>query len=406
MRKFFSLFILVLASLSLFTGKVSAESALKYPVVELGYCRDAKECFLYCEIPANKAACWSYGAYKLGPQVLGTTTLTPEEKTAMEAKAKGLGITFPVAELGNCAGPQECKDFCEQPGNHATCENFAKSRGLNKGGAVDQKKEQEILSAAQSELGCTTKESCYQKCSQDHASCEAFMQRHGISHSDGGQQGGGPSTADKTKLLEDAKSQLGCTSMETCSQLCQQNPQRCAEFAKQHGLGGEGTQPQPSGSQGQYQQGQYGGASGGSKGPGGCDNEASCKAYCQSHQSECQGFQGAGQRSGPTGISSGSGSYVGPSGCRTQEECAAYCKANPSSCPGFSQGQQQQQYQPQQQTGSYSPNQGGTQYQPKPSSYPQQNTYPQPSGSSTQPPSGGNYSLPPPGSTYPSGSPQ
>ncbi|GEM_PF-1240473 len=420
MRKLFSLFILILASLSLFSSRVFAtESSLHYPVSELGFCRDAKECYLYCEIPANKAACWSYGTYRLGPDVLAATTLSPEEKKAMEAKAKELGITFPVAELGNCSGPQECKDFCEQPANQTTCANFAKSRGLDRGGRVDQTKEQDILTAAQNELGCTTKESCYQKCSQDHAACEAFAKRHSISGSADGQQGGGSSNVDKAKLLEDAKSQLGCTSMETCSQLCQQNPQRCAEFAKQHGLSGGGTQQGPSGSQSQYNQGQSG-ISGGNKGPGGCDNEASCKAYCQSHPNECHGFggtspssggnyqgSGGGSASGSGYPSQSSGSYVGPSGCRTQEECAAYCKANPSSCPGFSQGQQQQQYQQQQTGPSVYPSQGTTQYQPKPSSYPQPTYQPppsyapsQPPANSSPPPPAGGYT-PPPGTTYP-----
>ncbi len=413
MRKLFWLFVLILASLSLFSGSVRAESVLHYPIVELSYCRDAKECFLYCEIPQNKAACWSYGTYRLGADVLAATTLSPEEKKAMEGKARELGITFPIAELGNCVGPQECKDFCEQPANQATCANFAKSRGLDRGSRVDQSKEQDILSAAQSELGCTTKESCYQKCSQDHAACEAFAKRHGISGGAEGQQGGESSNVDKAKLLEDAKSQLGCTSMESCSQTCQQNPQRCAEFAKQHGFNGGGTQQGPSGSQSQYGQS---GTSGGNKGPGGCDNEASCKAYCQSHPSECSGFGGTSPSSGGNYQGSGgsypsqsSGSYVGPSGCRTQEECAAYCKANPSSCPGFSQGQQNPQQQQTGSSGSY-PSQGSTQYQPKPSSYPQTTGYqpppsyapPSPPANSSPPPAAGSYT-PPSGGPYPSG---
>ena len=66
---------------------VSAQSRLTYPIADLGYCRDAKECYLYCEIPENKAACWSYGKYKLGSDVLGVTTMSTEEKQMMESKA-------------------------------------------------------------------------------------------------------------------------------------------------------------------------------------------------------------------------------------------------------------------------------------------------------------------------------
>ena len=116
----------------LFPSLVFAQSRLTYPISDLGYCRDAKECALYCEIPQNKAACWSWGKYKLESRVLGVTTMSEEERRMMETKAKQYNITFPIADLGNCAGPQECRDFCEEPSNQTTCMAFAKKKGFDK----------------------------------------------------------------------------------------------------------------------------------------------------------------------------------------------------------------------------------------------------------------------------------
>ena len=35
----------------LLPSSVSAQSRLTYPIADLGYCCDAKECYLYCEFP-------------------------------------------------------------------------------------------------------------------------------------------------------------------------------------------------------------------------------------------------------------------------------------------------------------------------------------------------------------------
>lgn len=316
MKKLIIALLLSTTSLVLFAVNLSAQTLLQYPILELGYCRDAKECYLFCEIPQNKAACWSYGQFRLGPQVLGVSSISPEEDAQMRRMAAEKGITFPIPELGNCSGPQECRDFCEQPANHATCMSFARKHGFGDEGGGDGAREAEILAAAQSELGCSAKESCFRICEQDHSRCEAFARQHGLYQEGEGQYG--PRGAQKDELLQNAKNELGCTSMESCARVCQSNPERCQAFTQRYGL----SEQPPQGSMGQYQ-----------RGPGGCDSEETCKAYCMEHPSECPGFQ-----SSP----SGGGDYVGPTGCRTEAECQAFCRANPSSCPGFSEAQSTQ----------------------------------------------------------------
>ena len=46
--------------------------------------------------------------------------------------AKKYGITFPIAELGNCVDVASCKTFCDDPKNHQICIDFAKKHNLDK----------------------------------------------------------------------------------------------------------------------------------------------------------------------------------------------------------------------------------------------------------------------------------
>lgn len=342
-----TLLLLSLSHLALVIGhssSVLAQNLLQYPIPDLGYCRDAKECSLYCEIPKNKAACWSYGKYKLGPQVLGVSTMSEEEKNAMRQKAKEYGITFPIADLGNCAGPKECRDFCEQTANRQTCMDFAKKKGFQKEmereNGMDRQKQDELLVKAKIELGCTSMESCSKICETDHNRCEAFARKHGV-YQEPPQSRGRYSAEEKIKLMENAKTELGCASMESCRSTCEQDPQRCMEFAKKHGLD-KGSEQREYHQSGQYQQETQRRVS-----PNygtqrlkkdNCDSEESCKKYCQEHPNECPGFQGYTRATQEGAAAEVDGkNYVGPSGCRNEAECKQYCEINPTKCPGFSQ---------------------------------------------------------------------
>lgn len=343
-KLFYSLIVFLLFSLAGFVGSASAQTRLQYPIPDLGYCRDAKECSLYCEIPKNKAACWSYGKYKVGNDVLGVTTMSEGEKKMMEAKAKQYGITFPIADLGGCTGPQECRDFCEQPANQQTCMDFAKKKGFHKemedSGGMDRQKKEELIEKAKTELGCSSMGECSRVCESNPSRCEAFARKHGVYQ--GPPSSGRYSAEEKMQLMEKARSELGCTSMESCKSTCEKNPDRCMAFAKKHGFDKGNEQEREQYESRQYQQGASSGISpnyGTQRfGKGGCDSEESCKKYCQEHPDECPGLKGY------TKAIEGSGSaetnkknYVGPSGCRTEEECKNWCNDHPDKCPGFSE---------------------------------------------------------------------
>lgn len=330
LRLFAFLFVFIILHfkvLSLPFPSVSAQSRLTYPIPDLGYCRDAKECSLYCQIPENKAPCWSYGKYKLGSDVLGVTTMSDEEKRMMENKAKQYNVTFPIADLGNCAGPQECRDFCEQPANQQVCTDFAKKKGFQKETARD-----ELLQKAKTELGCSSMESCKAICDQDNNRCDAFAKKHGA-YQEPPSSASRYSREEKVQLMQRAQSELGCTSMESCKSACEKNPQVCMAFAKKHEFDKrpeqESEASQSSGS-----------ANFGTQrfGKGSCDSEESCKKYCQENPDECPGFKGYTKAIEGSGVAeTNKKNYVGPSGCRTEAECKNWCNDHPDKCPGFSE---------------------------------------------------------------------
>lgn len=341
-RTVFSFSILaIIVGLSLLTAHRVIAAQISYPIGELGGCRDAKECYLYCQIPQNTPACWSYGKYVLKKDVLGEQTASEQEM------AKKYNISFPITELGNCSSITACKAYCENPSNQEACLSFAKKKGFYKEVQIQQQavppseNKQDLLEKAKTELGCTSMESCRTYCETNHDVCMQFAKKHGLHQPQ--------DETKKDELLQKAKEELGCTSMESCRTYCEAHSQACMDFAKKHNMNQEHREyPNPS------------------QKPGNCDSEASCKKYCEEHQDQCKGFRAQQQVSckprpsclnaqpacklpepaegwcstGETYRNTEQGEYLGPSGCKTETECKAYCESHPSECPGYQQNKQ------------------------------------------------------------------
>lgn len=203
-RLIYAFLFIVFSVLFLNLGRVSAQ-AVRYPIADLDNCRDAKECYLYCEIPSNKPACWAYKTYGSGEQVLGV-----DEQSS---------LVFPVAELGNCASKEACKEFCSIKENHEACVNFAKTHVMG-----PYKRHQELLPKAQQELGCPTIASCKAFCQLEanRARCLEFAKKTIP-----------PKVQEeKASLLERAKEVLGCDSIDACRALCKnpENKTKCLQL--------------------------------------------------------------------------------------------------------------------------------------------------------------------------------
>lgn len=353
MTKALFFFIFFLFSFLIFNSAASAQ--VVYPISELGNCRDAQECYLYCEIPKNTPACWSYGKYVLHKQVLAETD---------EDIAKKYGISFPIAELGNCTNVNQCKAYCDNPSNYEACANFASTHGLQGGTS-----QSDLVEKAKGELGCTSIESCKTYCEKNVQACTEFAKRHGAYREEESLD------AREQALLEKAKGALGCSSLSSCYKVCEQNPQACMEFMKKQGMYYETThegfysssgEKLPCNSEGECQKYCENNPTACGASPPPCNSDESCRKYCEEHPDECKGYSSSEQN------------YLGPGGCKTEEECKNYCSAHPSECPGY-----QQSY-PTPSAGEYQPT-----YYPQPTysyeQYSQPTYYPQPTYSYEQP---------------------
>lgn len=342
--KFFAIAIL-LGGLIYLSKPATAKAA--YPVPELGNCRDSTECKLYCDIPANTPACWSYGKYVMSNQARLDSTRQVLGDTAVN-------ITYPIAALGNCADAQACFLYCAQPKNQDACQSFAQSQGLVKDDEMDgdandssisATKKQEILAAAKTELGCDNKSACMALCNNPTNAdrCHAFAKNHGLE-----KEHGGPSQ----EIMEKAKSQLGCDSANSCSNFCQkdENHEKCFAFAKENNLMSQKEQKKIEKMQEARKK-----MLEAAKDALGCDSQDSCYQFCKDPQNleKCMSLAGKVGMTPPSGMSGRPntnasntaltnptsrgkpGDFLGPSGCKTEEECRNFCQNHPDQCPGF-----------------------------------------------------------------------
>jgi len=312
-------------------NSASAQSLLTYPIPELGFCRDAKECSLYCDIPENHAACWSYEKYVLGSRVLGSHDEVSDEE--IEAKAARLGITFPIAELGGCVGASDCRAYCDNPNNFAACDAFATRHGFNREEPeedFDSEKE-ELLGLARDVLGCDSYEACEAYCESHQDACLEFVRIHAPQYYDEHYE-------QEDERLDAARGELGCDSFETCRAYCDDpaNQDRCQAFAERHFDEYDGDRDRDyDGRDVDY-------------GPLPCDTPESCELYCRENVNEpaCSGAFNGNEYDDP-------GSYEGETqACETEEECQRWCEQNPDTCPGYIGSQDYEEYQYDQDNGS------------------------------------------------------
>lgn len=370
-------------------GKLNTVHAqVRFPVPELGYCRDPRECYFYCQIPKNSPACWSYGKYIMQKDVLGdsSSNTTIDANITVTPTPNKYNISFPIAELGNCANVTECKNFCAQSQNQVKCHDFAVKKGILKSDTKPQV-DTTLVTAAKTELRCDGADACKAFCQKEENTdtCFQFAVKHGrakkesapkkitsnliaIARKELGCTDAGscraicekPENQEKClawgkkqglikeelkeisdarqKLLTEAKAELGCDSFTACAALCKtpEDAPKCIEMYKK--IMPPVTQSTTDGKTGTI------------NGPGGCASENACREYCTAHSAECAGFNTKNLTVQPLNTISGAAEslnmqsvpptptdkvYLGPGGCKTEAECQAYCQSHPSDCPGF-----------------------------------------------------------------------
>lgn len=249
---------------------------LEYPIAELGGCADKTSCKAYCDISEHQEACEDFAA----------SYGVSKAKERKEERATRKELAVKDGGPGNCAAntdnpEKSCHDYCDVPEHMNECVAYGKSRGLLKGQELEEAEKvvKALASGVALPEGCTSGESCKQMCEEPKnvgiaRACFAFAEKAGLlpPHVDRVQ-------AEKVfKLIEEGKSPFKSPKdFKQC-----ENPEsdevmeKCLKFGEENGL-----IPQEDLEMIKKT---------GGKGPGGCRGKEQCDTYCSEHQDECMEF--------------------------------------------------------------------------------------------------------------------
>lgn len=236
---------------------------ITFPVAELGNCADKDACRVYCDDTAHMQVCIQF-AKDHGLMSKDEADKADKYRRTLEIKAGP----------GGCQSPTECRAFCSDSANLETCLNFAKDQGIkDKNVDTAGKMLAFIKSGGQTPGNCGSKESCVSYCKDfSHAEeCLAFSKKIG----------GEPPKLDKfIEAVKNGAAPGGCKTKDECEVYCKDNAHReeCISFAVKAGIFTDAEA-------GKIRQE-------GGRGPGGCDSQKSCASYCNSeaHHDECFKF--------------------------------------------------------------------------------------------------------------------
>ncbi|MBI5733070.1 hypothetical protein HY967_03885 [Candidatus Jorgensenbacteria bacterium] len=245
-----------------------------------------------------------------------------------EEQINASGIAFPVAELGNCSSKNECRKYCEEPGNMSSCIKFAKEHGLmNDAEAIQAQKFSDRIQAGQTPGSCRGPAECERYCRDiSHLDeCISFAESQGLKdkHIEQGKKIRG-------YLKSGGRMPGGCTSKESCEVYCGDfsHAKECHEFAKSAGIMQDIRREEFSDDVEDEHFEKLMELAADGQTPGGCKSKDQCEAYCHEdgHMDECINF----------GVKVGfikpdqAEKYrtlggKGPGGCSSPEACKQYC---------------------------------------------------------------------------------
>ena len=199
----------------------------------------------------------------------------------------GIGISFPIAELGNCADQSACKAYCDDLNNKDACVAFARAHGL-----ISREDEQRVKDLPKvGPGGCTSGDECKAYCadSANETECASFATTYDIKIKKGEE------VRERARLIRELGGPGQCQSSGECRAYCE-NPAHqgeCLAFAEKHDLIDKN---KIRAAKKVMEEG----------GPGGCKAENECRAYCENPDNtvECVKF----------------------GGCK-REQCKTYCES-------------------------------------------------------------------------------
>lgn len=285
-----------------------------------GGCWGKAECEAYCDIPANMEECIVFAKEH------GLIPPDELEEAEMALAAIRQGATPPP-----CQGKAECDIYCSEPAHLEECVAF----GVAAGFISAEEAEMIRKTGGKGPGGCRGKEECDAYCQDPNnmEECINFGIQYGLMPPD--------EIEDAKKMLEALKKGVTpppCQSEQECEVYCSQpeNAEECINFAEAAGFmtPKEATDARKMAAAGLFGQG-----------PGGCKGKEECEAYCDNPDNmlECVEFAEKAGLISPEDAEQAKkmaelGIMGGPGGCQSEQECKAYCD-NPDNaqvCMDFS----------------------------------------------------------------------
>jgi len=243
------------------------------------------------------------------------------------------GLTYPIADLGNCKDQSACATFCNKPANMSACVSYAEKQGLLKGENLRISKiVAEKFSKGETPGQCQTKAECENFCKGKVANikeCVSFGEELGVIPADELAQ-----AKNVIKALEGgAKMPGSCTSKEDCEKYCAggSHIDECLAFAEVANILPPEELKQAKAVAPFLKSGET---------PGKCQTKNECESYCgvDGHFDECINFaEKAGFVSKEEAEIAKKVGGVGPGGCKGKDECEVYCneEVNADTCANF-----------------------------------------------------------------------
>lgn len=218
-------------------------------------------------------------------------------------------ITFPIPELGSCAGKNECKAYCDDLSHKDECIAFARKHNLIS--------DEDVVKAAKIPKigpgGCASESECRAYCADEthFDECAIFAKQHDIGDSNKGEM-----VRERAKLIKESGGPGQCQTDGECRAYCE-NPahaDECLAFAEKHNLINK---KEIKAARKVMKEG----------GPGGCRSKEVCEEYCENpdNMNECVKFAEEHELIDPKEAEMiKKMPAIGPGGCRGKE-CKTFC---------------------------------------------------------------------------------
>lgn len=294
----------------------TGDSAIKYPIAELGNCADKASCGAYCDKPKNEESCLNFAEQN---------NLMSKEEVKVAKNFIASGDKGP----GGCTSKESCESYCDDVSRIDECVSFAEKNNLMPPEELaEAKKIQAAVARGVKPPPCKNKEQCDAYCEDsDHMEeCINFATEAGFIQ--------GKELEDAQKMLIAIKKgvkPLPCKGKEACDAYCgnPDNMEVCMNFAMEAGFMNE---QEKADAQKMLQAVKKGVK------PPNCKSKEECDVYCgeEQHFEECVNFaEAAGMMSSEDAAMSRKTKGKGPGGCKGKEECEAFCKNNQEECFNF-----------------------------------------------------------------------